>query len=662
MTKACARYLSLTIFLTALCLTATAQQTLGVFTQMYENTRTGNNPYETILTPKNVNATKFGKLFSFTVDGQIYAQPLWVMGVKIPGQGTHTVVYAATEMDSVYAFDANTGVQLWAVNFTDPANGIIPVPCGTDGSGHDISCSVYPYYGITGTPAIDISSNTMYLVARTYDTTSSTGYQTLHALDITTGAEKFGGPVVIQGSVPGSGLGSINGIVTFNPLADIQRPSLLLENNNVTHKEAVYIAWAGAAHGWIMAYDAKTLQQTAIYNTTPDQGRGGVWQSGNGLAADAQGYIYASTGDGPFDADSGGRDYSDSLLKMDGNLNIVDYFTPMDQGCRAENDFDVSSSGPMVLPPEGGQFPNEVLESGKGGNPCDSTGAAPIYLVDRDNMGKYSSTNDNIVQEIAGAPIGYWSSPAYFRNGTQNAIYYAGVTSNPGNGDYLKMYTLTAGNLSSTPVSQSSNVFPIGTTPTTSGNKTTNGIVWATLRQEALSIQPGQLPAILYAYDATDVSKMLYNSAQNPSRDQGGCANKFQNPIVANGKVYVGTQNQVDVFGLIGNPPVAPYASLGSPCYTFSKQAVGTTSPPRFEVFTNIGTANMTLGTVTFRGLNASDFAQTNNCPATLAPNASCTIKITFTPGGTGPRVGQLMIGDNAIGTPHNVALVGKGI
>lgn len=642
--------------------TAMGQTNLGVFTQQYYNTRTGNNTFEKILTPANVNSTKFGKLFSLTVDGQVYAQPLWVQGVKIPGQGTHTVLYVATEMDSLFAFDANTGVQLWQVNFTDPANGIGPVPCESD-QGEQISCAVFPYYGVTGTPTIDPATGTMYLIARTWDSNAQVAYQKLHAIDITSGAEKFGGPVEVSGSVAGTGAGSVNGTITFDPLADIQRPGLLVEVNNRTGSKAVYIGWSGAAHGWMMAYDAKTLQQVAIFNTTPDGIRGGVWQSGNGLAADSAGYIYASTGDGPFDVNSGGPDYGDSLLKFDGNLNIVDYFTPMDEACRFAADFDVSSSGPVVLPKQGGLYPDEVIESGKGGSPCDPTGEAPIYLANRDNLGKYSPTADAVIQEVPGAGAGYWSSPAYWVNGKQQALYYAGVAIGGANGtgDYLKMYTLTNGQLSAAPVSQSSNYFPIGATPSASGNGTTNGIIWATLRQESLGITPGQLPAVLYAYDATNVANMLYNSTQVPARDTGGCANKFQVPVVANGRVYVGTQNEVDVFGLYGTPPSVPFVNLSSPCYTFNKQQVGTTSTPRYLVLTNIGSANMTLGTIYVRGLNASDFTETNNCPASLAPKANCTIKITFTPSALGPRVGQVMIPDNSYGAPHNTAVIGSG-
>ena len=204
------------------------------------------------------------------------------------------------------------------------------------------------------------------------------------------------------------------------------------------------------------------------------------------------------------------------------------------------------------------------------------------------------------------------------------------------------------------------NVFPIGATPSSSGNGTTNGIIWATLRQEVLGILPGQLPAILYAYDATNLNT-LYASNQNATRDTGGCASKFQVPVVANGKVYIGTQNTVDFFGLLGTP-TTPIVSLSSPCYTFNKQAVGTTSPARFLVLTNIGTSSMTLGTISIAGMNPTDFAQSNNCPATLAPNANCTIKITFTPSALGPRVAQVIFPDSAPGNPHNTQVIGTGI
>ncbi len=649
------------LVLAVTCLpSAIGQSKLGVFTQQYNNARTGSNTTEKFLTPANVNSTQFGKLFSVSVDGQIYTQPLWVQGVTIPGQGVHAVVYVATELDSVYALDANNGAVLWHDNFTDPGNGIGAVPCGTDGN-TQISCGVYPYYGITGTPVIDPATGTMYLIARTYNKKTATGFQTLHALDIATGVEKFGGPVTIQGSVTGTGAGSVNGTVKFDPLADVQRPGLLLEPNPSTGAQTVYIGWSGAAHGWLMGYDAATLQQTAILNTSPDGLRSGVWQSGNGLAADSAGSIYVSTGDGPFDADSGGPDYADSLLKLDGNLNILDYFTPMDQACRYTYDFDLSSSGPMVLPTQGGAYPNEILESGKGGSPCDVSGAAPIYLVDANNLGKYSSSADTSIQSIAGAPYGYWSSAALWQAGSQAAIYYAGLGAK-GVGDSLKMYSLLKGKLSTTPLSHSSAVYATGATPSTSGNGATNGIVWATLRQEPLGVQPGQLPAILYAYTATNVGNMLYNSSQNAARDTGGCANKFQIPVVVNGKVYVGTQNELDVYGLLGTPPAAPWVTLSDPCFTYVKQTVGTTSPAKTLTITNSGTTILNLGTISLTGLNVSEFAiPSNNCSATLIPGGTCTLTLTFTPAAIGTRLSQLLINDNAVGSPHNVMLTGRG-
>jgi hypothetical protein len=644
----------------AFSMSAFSQNTIGIFTSRYDNQRTGQNREEPFLSPKKVTSTTFGKVFSYSVDGQVYAQPLWVMGVKIPGQGTHNVVYVVTQNDSVYAFDATgkTTTPLWQDSFIDLANGIEPVPCGTDGGGSDISCGVYPFYGITGTPVIDSSTNTMYLVARTYNLNTNVGYQTLHALDITSGAEKFGGPVQVSGSVPGNGVGSQNGMIYFNTLADIQRAGLLLLNENGT--KTVYIGWAGAAHGWIMGYNATTLAQTAIFATTPNYGVGGIWASGNGLAADSSGNIYAAVGDAQFDANTGGPDYGDTLMQMNSSLSVTDYFTPLDQGCRQENDMDLGSSGPMILPTQGGTYPDEVIQSGKGGNPCDTDHVASLYLVDRDNMGKYNANQDNIIQEVEGAPAGYWSSPAYWSTTGGQAIYYGGVTAEGGSGDYLKMYTLRNGVLSTAPYAQSSNLFPVGTTPTVSSYGNNNGIVWAIQRSDSLSIEPGQQPATLYAFNALNLAT-LYSSSTNFTRDFTGCANKFQVPTVADGKVFVATQNELDVFGLLGP---APAVSLGlkQPCYTFDKQNVGTSSGPEAQVITNTGTAALSVSNITITGLNSGDFSQTNNCPASLNAGQFCTVKIVFTPSAVGPRFAQMIITDNANNSPQNTQLMGRGV
>jgi hypothetical protein len=473
-------------------------------------------------------------------------------------------------------------------------------------------------------------------------------------LDITTGAEKFGGPVPLQGSVPGTGQGNQHGIISYDPLRGTQRVALLLLNG------VVYIGCSGFGHGWIMAYNASNLTQTALFNTSPNSLRAGVWQSGNGLAGDSSGYIYAVTGDGPFDGDTGGIDYGDTVLKLDANLNVVDYFTPQDEVCRWQNDLDLGSSGPMLLPAQSGNYPNELLASGKGASPCDPLGS-PIFLLNQDNLGKYGS-GSNWIEKVIGAPHGYWSSSAYWEGQQGAAVYNAGTTQDSGHGDYLKMYAITSGLLAGMPVSQSSNEFPIGATPSISANGNVGGIVWAIERQESFDVRPGQLPAVLYAYDATDVSTLLYDSAQNPQRDQGGCGNKFQVPTIANGKVYVGTQNELDVFGPLNTNSQAPQVYLSLPCKTFADQAVGTVSDPSSFLLTNSGNESLAISSITIAGMNTADFAQTNNCPSQLTAGTSCTITVTFAPSSLGPRVSQVLITDSASGSPHNSYLTGTGI
>jgi hypothetical protein len=636
--------------------TPTASQTFaGVLTEHNDNARTGQNLNETILTPLNVNSSSFGKLFSYSVDGQIYTQPLYVPNLAIPGQGTHNVVYAATQNDSVYAFDADgrSNSPLWQDSFISPAHGINPVPCEIDGK-PIVSCAIYPIYGIAGTPVIDPVTNTMYLVTRTIENTKY--FQRLHALDITTGAEKFGGPIVIEASVAGAGAGSEGGMVQFDALHDIQRAGLLLLNGNV------YIGWAGALHGWVLGYDATTLAQVAAFTSTPNAIRGGVWQSGSGLAADDLGNIYLALGDGLFDANTGGTDYGDSVLKMNGSLNVLDYFTPMDQGCRAMNDMDLGSAGPILLPVQKGTVPNELVIAGKGGNPCDKEGLTPIYLLNQDSLGKYNPEQDQIVETVYGATYGYWSNPAYWTGPVTTNLYMAGLSGVNGYGDYLKMYSVSNGLLSTSAVAQSSNIFPIGSTPSVSANGASAGIVWAIERRNSLDDEPGFSPAILYAYHATNVSTMLYNSGQVPARDQAGCASKFQVPTIANGKVYVSTQNELDVFGLLISAQLAsPGVFLLAPCRTFPAQAVNTTSPPYDLDLTNSGNAPLKITSIVITGTNSAEFASTSDCTTSLPAGQKCTIAVTFTPEAVGPQTAYVTITDSAPGSPHNMYLVGKG-
>jgi len=634
---------------------AEAQNFTGVLTQQNDNGRTGQNLRETTLTAQNVKAATFGRVFSYSVDGQIYSQPLYVPNVTIPGKGVHNVVYVETQNDSLYAFDAD-GLQsapLWQVSFINPAAGITPVACEVNGKAI-IGCSVYPIYGITATPVIDSGSSTIYLITRTNN--NGTYFQTLHAIDITNGTEKFGGPVNISGSVPGTGSGSKNGRVSFDPLRDIQRVGLLLLNGTV------YIAWAGSPHGWIMGYDSKTLTQTAIFNTTPNASAGGVWQSGNGLAADAGGNIYAASGNALFDANTGGSDYGDTVLKFDSSLNVIDYFTPKDQSCRQTHDLDIGGGGPVIFPPQSGNVPDELLIAGKGGSPCDSPAASPIYLLNQDDMGKYNATQDQDVEEVAGSGIGYLSSFAFWQGATSAAVYAAGQNGTNGNGDTLKMYSVTDGLLSTSPVAQSSNTFPVGATPAISANGNSNGIVWAISRPQALNVMPGTAPAVLYAYNATDMT-MLYNSKQalgfTYPLDQGGCAGKFVVPTVAKGRVYVGTQNQLDVYGLVSSR-TGPNLLFLNPCWTFPASTVGTPVSQALPLGNN-GKSAMTISSIKITGTNSADFTQTNNCPATLRSATKCVVTVTFTASMLGPETAYVTITDSTAGSPHNMYLLGVG-
>jgi hypothetical protein len=498
-----------------------AQTYSGMLTWHNDVARTGHNVNETVLTLANVNSKTFGKLFSFPVDGQIFAQPLYVYNVAIAGKGTYNVVYVATENDSVYAFDADGVSQtaLWHDSFIDPSKGITPIPCGDTGA---VPCPFASnLVGITGTPVIDSSGGTLYVVAATKE--NGKYVNRLHALDITSGAEKFGGPVQIEASVKGTGAGNVRGIVSFNALHQSQRPGLLLLNG------IVYIGWASFGdvppfHGWLLGYNATSLTQVAVFNSTPNGSDGGVWQSGGGLSADPAGNIYGITGNGTFDVNRGGSDWGDSFLKFDGSLAVQDYFTPFDQFKLSKNDLDLGSGAGLLLPPQKGKFPDEIVSAGKEGF---------IYVVNRSNMGKFNSQKNNVIQTVRGSVNGYWSTAAYW----SNTLYFAGQQ------DFLSQYTLTKGLLSSSPVSHTLDKF--GTTPSISANRLSNAIVWA--------VQPNAQvrPAILHAYDGTKVARELYNSQQAGQRDVLGFGITFCVPTIMNGKVYVGTSTELDVLGLL---------------------------------------------------------------------------------------------------------------
>ncbi|MFN7996493.1 MAG: hypothetical protein U0Q18_22970 [Bryobacteraceae bacterium] len=519
----------------AVCALAIAQ--VAVVTYHNDNLRTGLNNKETVLTPSNVHAKTFGKLFVQAVDGQVYAQPLYVPGVAIPGKGTHNVVFVATENDSIYAFDAdnNTGANaspLWKAAFANPAQGITPISSSTLGC-DDLT----PQVGITGTPVIVRSTATMFVVAKTQEVVSgvTSFYQRLHAIDLQSGAEKLGGPFVVSASVPGNCYPNVNGNVNFDAKRQHQRAGLALSNSTV------YVGWASHCDnnpytGWMMAFSATTGAPTGVFNTAPNMGtlsyecRSGIWQGGAAPAVDSTGNLFFATGNGYFNANSGGNDYGDSVLKLKpsgGSFSVTDYFAPYNQDSLDAADLDLGSGGVLLLPDQAGPNPHLAVNVGKEGT---------IYLLNRDNLGKYNAGGDSqIVQSLPNAIGGVWGVPAYF--GTR--VYFGGEF------DAVKAFKLTNGLLGTSPDSQTPTSFGYpGPGISVSANGTTAGIVWV-LDSQAWGSGGA---AVLHAYDATNLSRELYNTKAKP-RDQLGPAVKFAVPTIANGKVYVGTGNSLAVLG-----------------------------------------------------------------------------------------------------------------
>ena len=515
----------------------------------------GANTNETLLTPANVNVNTFGKLFSYTVDGQVYAEPLVMTNVTIPGKGVHNVVYVATEHDSVYAFDADSnagtnGGLLWSTNL-----GISAVTPNNDfgnryGPYHDLD----PEMGITGTPVIDPVSGTIYLDVFTHEG-NNIYYHRIHALDITTGNERPYSPVLVAASVPGVGVDSSNGVVTFNPEQQLSGPRLTLAGGKL------FVAYGSYAdtdpyHGWVLGYNATNLQLATnyVFNTTPNAtiaefganaAEGALWMGGNGLCVDANTNLYFETANGSFSANTNGGDYSDSFMKLSttNGLQVADYFTPYNQASLQSADEDLGSGGPVLLPDAVGSVahPHLIVGAGKEGK---------IHLVDRDNMGHFNSAATIIVQEVPSAIGSAFSTPAYFNH----LIFYQGDY------DVMKAFAITNAVITATPVSQSSDSFGYhGSTPVISANGTNNAIAWVIEADPSGS-------GVLRAYNAYNLAQELYNTSQNLSRDNpGGGPCKFVVPTVVNGKVYVGAQYELSVFGtsaFLATPTISPNGGI----------------------------------------------------------------------------------------------------
>jgi len=504
---------------------------VAVTTYHNDNYRSGVNDHETILTPSNVNEVQFGKRLTLPVQGYIYAQPLYVPNVSINGV-LHNVVYVVTEHDQAYAFDVKTGAQLWEKNFlisTNPTKTIRPISSsdnGCSGTGNEI--------GITSTPVIDLSSNEIYIVAATKEIVGGvvTFYNRLHVVDIRTGVEKLAGPYFgapIKARTPGTGSGSVDGYLTFNPLMQIQRSALTLANG------LIYVAWAGYCdippfHGYVMAFNENSLQPSGVFVTTPNSYDGGVWNSGSGAAVDSLNKVYFPTGNGLFDVYVGGIDYADSVMRLSwtGSQPVVeDYFTPWDQVFLNVRDDDVASGGVLLLPDQpGAQYPHLLMQTGKEGT---------IDLINRDNMGHFHPSGDNQIVQTLPMILGdqYWGGPAMWNNN-----FYLGAQNSPLEAFH---YDPAAQQIQAQYTSKTPETFGYpGPSPSISANGTSDGIVWIFGSD-----------SVVRAYDANNLAVELYNSNQNRQRDRAGTAVQFVVPTVADGMVFVGAENEVDVYGLL---------------------------------------------------------------------------------------------------------------
>ena len=623
---------------------------VSVLTAHNDIARTGQNLNETVLTPSNVNPTQFGRLFTQQVSGKIQGQPLYVPQVAIPNKGTHNVVYVGTTTDWVYAFDADTngGINanpLWKISLLT----------NTAAAG-----TYTANFGVVGTPVIDPTTNTMYLVS-SESFVASSGSQTptyvarLHALNITTGAETEAGPIQIQASVPGTGSGSVGGMLTFNPQIHQQRPGLLLLNGVVYAAFGSDGADDGSWHGWLFSFNEATLQQLDVFCTSANGIGAGMWMGGSGLAAEVNnpakpyGRMFVSTGNGTYTASSpytSTMSYGLSVLDFDltgGQMTVEDAFTPYNEAVLDGQDADLGSGGPLSLPTQtlaSGATLNPLVEIGKSGM---------IYILDRDNnvdgsnnlateyspagLGGFNAAGDQVVEEFQ-TPItaglnwgaGVWGTEAYWNNniysgGTNPSVGAINENGYTGAGNSLTAYSFVNGVLSTTPSSQSAEqfIFP-GPTPSISANGATNGIVWV------LMTYPGATgnPDILLAYDATNLGSTLYSSNTNPSRDSpGGVAVQFTVPTVANGKVYVGAYPVFSVYGLLGVTPTAPAPVISpvSGTFTGSQTVTMTDTVPGATIYYTTNGSIPTSGSAVYSSSNPLVISSNETVTAIASPN-----------------------------------------
>jgi uncharacterized protein (TIGR03437 family) len=517
---------------------------VDVLTANYDNNRTNANLNEGILNTNNVNPTQFGKLYAYPVDGQVCAQPLYVHSLSMPDKGTLNVLYVATMNNSVYAFDADAAsgtAPLWQVNLGGAVN-----PAYFSIAGAAPYTDIQREVGILSTPVIDRVGNTIYVVNETVTGSSLAFF--LHALDLATGSEKLNGPVQIQATVAGTGWGgtgdAVNGQLPFLPAGHIQRPGLLLANGSIyigfgSHGD--YAPW----HGWMVAYNATDLpQQTAVFNTTPSAAGSSIWQGGRGLAADADGSIYCSTGNGNYD---GVMSWGETVLRLTPTLSIADWFTPAEYAAWTDEDEDFGSNGPILVPGT-----NFLIAGGKAGL---------VALIDRTDMG-HEGLDTNALQVFEAVP------------NSQFAIFNSALWNRPdgpilyvwGDDDVLREFQMQNGAFNTTPLAtyrSAGNGLPFsGMTVSSNAFVPGSGIFWATTTP---AYEGMPTTGTLHAFDATNVSQELWNSDMQGTRDTLGSFTKFANPTVANGKVYVPTaSNQVVVYGLLPVPGITSVVSAAA--------------------------------------------------------------------------------------------------
>ena len=516
-------------------------QGVSVLTQHNDNTRSGWNDNETLLTTSNVNVQQFGKVFTVPVDDQVYAQ-LLVVGKLAIDSGDHNVVYAATVNNTVYAFDGDDGTVFWQKNFTTPGmrpprNVDMTGACG--GGYRDFSGNM----GIVGTPVIDASTRTMYFVTRS--TTGSTFVQHLHGVDIVSGSEVAGSPVPISASYAGTGDGSANGMIAFDARRQNQRQALTLLNG------IVYVSWSshcdwGPYHGWIMGYDAGTLQQSVVYNATPDGSAAGMWESGMGMAADVGGNLYVVTGNGTVGTSGDPtalRNRGESALKLSrsgSTLQVESYFTPGNYEFLEQYDLDYGSMGALLIPDS-----DYYLTGAKDGN---------LYLLDKNDMGGYTESPGGAHQSVQlGPSANLHCQAAYYKGSAKEFVYVWSENAPLYAIPFDRSSNMLDANgaltfLGSGPTGQSGAVLSVSS----NGSQNGTGILWAWYAFTG-DAEHDVSPGMLRALDAADVTKELWNNRQNASRDGAGAYAKFSSPTIANGRVYLATfSNQVVVYGLLG--------------------------------------------------------------------------------------------------------------